>query len=111
MVYVYAEVLNPYDTSPPLAIGMFVDAEIEGKKIKDAFLVPNSSIKDDTYINTIDDENYLRIKEVEILGVVNDYLVIKGDIKEGERVVTSPLNNAEDGMALTPILLDKNIDG
>ena len=111
LVYVYAEVLNPYDTSPPLAIGMFVDAEIEGKKIKDAFLVPNSSIKDDTYINTIDDENYLRIKEVEILGVVNDYLVIKGDIKEGERVVTSPLNNAEDGMALTPILLDKNIDG
>ena len=111
LVYVYAEVLNPYDTSPPLAIGMFVDAEIEGKKISDAFLIPNSSITDDTFINTIDDENYLRIKEVEVLGVVDDYLVIKGDIKEGVRVVTSPLNNAEDGMALTPILLDKNIDG
>ena len=111
LVYVYAEVLNPYDTSPPLAIGMFVDAEIEGKKISDAFLIPNSSITDDTFINTIDDENYLRIKEVEVLGVVDDYLVIKGDIKEGIRVVTSPLNNAEDGMALTPILLDKNIEG
>ena len=111
VVYVYAEVLNPYDTSPPLAIGMFVDAEIEGKKISDAFLIPNSSITDDTFINTIDDENYLRIKEVEVLGVVDDYLVIKGDIKEGIRVVTSPLNNAEDGMALTPILLDKNIEG
>ncbi len=111
LVYVYAEVLNPYDTSPPLAIGMFVDAEIEGKKISDAFLIPNSSITDDTFINTIDDENYLRIKEVEVLGVVDDYLVIKGDIKEGVRVVTSPLNNAEDGMALTPILLDKNIEG
>ena len=97
---------------PGLArVGYGIIDEIEGKKIKDAFLVPNSSIKDDTYINTIDDENYLRIKEVEILGVINDYLVIKGDIKEGERVVTSPLNNAEDGMALTPILLDKNIDG
>ena len=111
LVYVYAEVLNLYDTSPPLAIGMFVDAEIEGKKISDAFLIPNSSITDDTFINTIDDENYLRIKEVEVLGVVDDYLVIKGDIKEGVRVVTSPLNNAEDGMALTPILLDKNIEG
>ena len=111
LVYVYAEVLNPYDTSPPLAIGMFVDAEIEGKKISDAFLIPNSSITDDTFIYTIDEENYLRIKEVEVLGVVDDYLVIKGDIKEGVRVVTSPLNNAEDGMALTPILLDKNIEG
>ena len=90
---------------------MFVDAEIKGKKIKDAFLIPNSSVTDETVIYTIDDENYLRIKAIEILGVVDDYLVVKGNIKEGMRVVASPLNSAIDGMALTPILLDKNIDG
>lgn len=111
LVYVYAEVLNPYDQTPPLAIGMFVDAEIEGKKINDAFLIPNSAVTNNTSIYSIDDENYLRIKKIEILGVVNDYLVVKGDIKENMRVVASPLNDAEDGMALTPILLDKNIDG
>ena len=44
LVYVYAEVVNPYQQSPPLAIGMFVDAIIEGKTIKDGFLVPNSAI-------------------------------------------------------------------
>ena len=85
--------------------------KIKGKKIKDAFLIPNSSVTDETVIYTIDDENYLRIKAIEILGVVDDYLVVKGNIKEGMRVVASPLNSAIDGMALTPILLDKNIDG
>ena len=58
LVYVYAEVMNPYDQTPPLAIGMFVDAEIEGKTIKDAFLIPNSSITNDGAIYTIDNENY-----------------------------------------------------
>ena len=111
LVYVYAEVMNPYDQTPPLAIGMFVDAEIEGKTIKDAFLIPNSSITNDGAIYTIDNENYLRIKKIEIFGVVNDYLVVKGDINEGMRVVASPLNTAEEGMALTPILLDKDIGG
>jgi RND family efflux transporter MFP subunit len=111
LVYVYAEVLNPYGQSPPLAIGMFVNAEIEGKKIENGFLIPNSAITDESLVYIIDDEDYLRIKKVEVLGADNDNLVVKGAIKEGDRVVASPLNNAKDGMALTPILLNKNIDG
>ena len=111
LVYVYAEVLNPYGQSPPLAIGMFVNAEIEGKKIENGFLIPNSAITDESLIYIIDDEDYLRIKKVEVLGADNDNLVVKGAIKEGDRIVSSPLNNAKDGMALTPILLNKNIDG
>ena len=111
LVYVYAEVLNPYDQSPPLAIGMFVNAEIEGKKIENGFLIPSSAITDESLVYIIDDEDYLRIKKVEVLGADNDNLVVKGAIKEGDRVVASPLNNAKDGMALTPILLNKNIDG
>jgi len=111
LVYVYAEVLNPYGQSPPLAIGMFVNAEIEGKKIENGFLIPSSAITDESLVYIIDDEDYLRIKKVEVLGADNDNLVVKGAIKEGDRVVASPLNNAKDGMALTPILLNKNIDG
>ena len=33
LVYAYAEVMNPYDKNPPLAIGTYVDAEIEGNFI------------------------------------------------------------------------------
>ncbi len=111
LVYVYAEVINPYQQSPPLAIGMFVDAIIEGKTIKDGFLVPNSAINNNSNIYAIDKNNNLEIREIEVLGTENDYVIIKGEINEGERVVVSPLNNAKIGMGLKPILLNKNISG
>jgi len=111
LVYVYAEVVNPYQQSPPLAIGMFVDAVIEGKTIKDGFLVPNSAINNNSDIYIINASDNLEIRKIEVLGTENDYVIIKGEISEGERVVVSPLNNAKTGMALKPILLNKNIDG
>ena len=111
LVYVYAEVINPYQQSPPLAIGMFVDAIIDGKTIKDGFLVPNSAINNNSNIYAIDKNDNLEIREIEVLGTENDYVIIKGEINEGERVVVSPLNNAKIGMGLKPILLDKNISG
>ena len=109
LVYVYAEVVNPYQQSPPLAIGMFVDAVIEGKTIKNGFLVPNSAINNNSNIYVINTNDNLEIRKIEVLGTENDYVIIKGEISEGERVVVSPLNNAKEGMALKPILLDKNI--
>jgi RND family efflux transporter MFP subunit len=109
LVYVYAEVINPYQQSPPLAIGMFVDAVIEGKTIKNGFLVPNSAINNNSNIYVINTNANLEIRKIEVLGTENDYVIIKGEISEGERVVVSPLNNAKEGMALKPILLDKNI--
>jgi len=111
LVYVYAEVINPYQQSPPLAIGMFVDAIIDGKTIKDGFLVPNSAINNNSNIYAIDKNDNLEIRDIEVLGTENDYVIIKGEINEGERVVVSPLNNAKIGMGLKPILLDKNISG
>tara|TARA_B100001769_G_scaffold26447_1_gene17420 strand:- start:290 stop:1468 length:1179 start_codon:yes stop_codon:yes gene_type:complete len=111
LVYVYAEVINPYQQSPPLAIGMFVDAVIEGKTIKDGFLIPNSAINNNSKIYIINKSDNLEIREIEVLGTENDNVIIKGEISEGERVVVSPLNNAKDGMALKPILLNKNITG
>ena len=110
LVYVYAEVVNPYQQSPPLAIGMFVDAVIEGKIIKDGFLVPNSAINNNSDIFIINASDSLEIRKIEVLGTENDYVIIKGEISEGERVVVSPLNNAKSGMALKPILLNKDIN-
>ena len=88
---------------------MFVDAIIEGKLIEDGFLVPNSALNDNSKIYIINKNDNLEIREVEVLGTENDYVIIKGDITEGERVVVSPLNNAKIGMSLKPILLKKNI--
>ena len=61
LVYAYAEVLNPYDAEPPLAIGTYVDAEIEGSFIMDGYLVSISAIKNENKIYIIDQNNKLKI--------------------------------------------------
>ncbi len=86
LVYAYAEVLNPYDAEPPLAIGTYVDAEIEGIFIKDGYSVSISAIKNENKIYIIDQNNKLRIKEVEIAGTEDDNVIVMG-ITENDMVI------------------------
>jgi len=106
LVYAYAEVLNPYDAEPPLAIGTYVDAEIEGSFIMDGYLVSISAIKNENKIYIIDQNNKLRIKEIEIAGTDGDNVIVKG-ISDKDRVIVSTLNSGIEGMELTPMLLGK----
>lgn len=110
LVYAYAEVLNPYDESPPLAIGTYVDAEIQGSFIEGGFIIPISSIKNENKIYVIDQNNKLQIKEIEIFGTDEDNVIIRGDITEDEMIIVSAMNSGFEGMELTPMLLEKNTE-
>jgi RND family efflux transporter MFP subunit len=109
LVYAYAEVLNPYDAKPPLAIGTYVDAEIDGNFITDGYLVPISAIKNENKIYIIDQDNKLRIKEIEISGTDGENVIVKG-INDEDMVIVSTLNSGIEGMELTPMLLSKDKD-
>ena len=107
LVYAYAEVLNPYDAEPPLAIGTYVDAEIDGNFITDGYLVPIAAIKNENKIYIIDQNNKLRIKEIEISGTEDENVIVKG-INDEDMVIVSTLNSGIEGMELTPMLLSKD---
>ncbi len=106
LVYAYAEVLNPYDEDPPLAIGTYVDAEIEGNFISNGFILPIAAIKNDNEIYVIDQNSKLKIKKIEIVGTEEDKVIVKGDISELDMVVISTINTGYEGMQLTPMILE-----
>ena len=108
LVYAYAEVLNPYDEDPPLAIGTYVDAEIEGNFISNGFILPIAAIKNDNEIYVIDQNSKLKIKKIEIIGTEEDKVIVKGDISELDMVVISTINTGYEGMELTPMILESN---
>ena len=108
LVYGYAEVLYPYEEDPPLAIGTYVDAEIEGKKIREGFILPNSSLKNENTIYVIDANDRLKIKKIEVVGTDGDNIIVKGEINLNERIIISTLNSGYEGMQLTPMMLEKN---
>ena len=103
MVHVVAEVRDPYAASsdpsrPPLASGMFVEAEIEGRTVDDVVILPWSALRGRDQVLVVDDSNRLRFRQVEILRSTSEEVLIRSGLAEGEAVCISALDTVTDGM-------------
>lgn len=101
MINVVARVLSPYEPTedkPPLSVGLFVSAEIEGNSFDDVVVLPRSALRGDSRVYVVDAENRLQIRDVVVLREVNDEVYIQGGLEAGERVCISPLETAVEGM-------------
>ena len=104
--YVVAQVKNPYGRSqnnhPPLKVGMFVKAEIEGKTLKDVFVMPRSTLREGRYLLLIDEENRLSKRTVDILWSDRQNIVVAESLKNGDLLCLTPLPFAADGAVVKP---------
>ena len=106
MVNVIAQVEAPYATkgdTPPLAIGLFVEAEIIGNTRDDIFVLPRSALQVNEQIYIIDKDNKLQFRDVDILRAVGEQLYIQGGLAPGETVCLSTVSNAIEGMVVRPV--------
>lgn len=101
----YAEVRDPYttgsDNGVPLAAGLFVTAEIDGRVIDEAVVVPRAALRGENQVYVITSNNTLEIRNVEIATSDRNRAVMIGGLEPGERVVTSPVRAPANGMAVT----------
>jgi len=105
MVNVIAQVEAPYATkgdTPPLAIGLFVEAEILGNTREDIFVLPRSALQANEQIYIVDSNNKLQFRDVDILRAVGEQLYIQGGLTAGEIVCMSTVSNAIEGMVVRP---------
>ncbi len=102
MVGVVARVEDPYrpDPSgrPPLAVGMFVHAAIFGRTGRDLAVLPVAALRDGDRVAVIDEEDRLRLREVEVVRRESGRILVASGIEAGERVCLSPLDILVDGM-------------
>jgi RND family efflux transporter MFP subunit len=103
MIFAVAQVKNPYGRGdnrkrPPLASGLFVDAEILGKTATNVVVVPRSALRGPDRLLVVDSENRLRFREVNVLRAGREEVIIRSGLKDGERICTSPLDVVVDGM-------------
>jgi RND family efflux transporter MFP subunit len=107
MISVIAQVEAPYKTSgdrPPLAVGLFVEAEILGRIAHNIYRVPRSALQANEQIYIIRDDNTLEFRDVHILRVVGEDIYISDGLESGETVCLSTLNNAIQGMSVRPVV-------
>lgn len=106
MVHAVAQVQDPYARTasgrPPLAVGMYVQAEILGDVAENVATIPRSALRNGTQLWVLDAEDRLRTREVEILRIDADTAIVGAGLESGERVVLSSLELATEGMRVAP---------
>ena len=107
MIYAIAEVEDPYGAAAhdgaPLAVGMFVSAEIEGADSQVAMVLPRLALRNADKVYVVNDENRLEIRTVTILSTSEDLVMVAKGVEPGEKVVTSTIPAAVDGMEVRAI--------
>ena len=108
MIHVVARAENPYGRSqdnnrPPLAAGLFVQAEIFGKQYKNIYEVPRKAIKSGSQVLVIEQENKLYARDVKILRLDAETAYISEGLDNGEMICLSKLDTFVDGMLVEPV--------
>lgn len=95
---VIAAVVDPFGTTPenankpPLKIGQFVNATIQGRTIDDIVVIPNKAIREGNYVFVSEDLRLVR-KPVTIAWQDDRNALINSGLQAGDLVVTTSLNS------------------
>ena len=105
MVTLVARVEDPYGRTvggdrPPLAVGLFVDAFIEGRRVEEAYVLPRTALHPQDRVLVLDSEGRAHFRSVSVLREERDRVVIDDGLEPGEVVVVSPTPGAIEGMRL-----------
>lgn len=106
MIYGVARVDNPEVRDiehPPLLVGLFVHAEIAGRIVDDVVRLPRTAMRDHNQVLVVDEDNRLRFRDVALLRMEHDEVLISSGLQAGERVCISPLQVVVEGMKVQPV--------
>jgi RND family efflux transporter MFP subunit len=100
MIHVVIRVDHPYDRKPPLAVGLFVQVEIEGIAVADAVRIPVAALREGNIVWVVNDENRLHFQQVVPGRMDGDTVLITEGLEDGDRVVISRHSVVTDGMTV-----------
>jgi RND family efflux transporter MFP subunit len=108
MIHAVARVPDPYGRGddpdrPPLSVGLFVEAEILGRRVDDVVVIPREALHGGDQVAVVDDEGRLHLRAVEVLKRNRESVVLRSGIEAGERICTSPLGISIEGMQVQTI--------
>lgn len=94
---------NSAREQPPLIVGLFVNASIRGREVENVVRLPRSAMRDGSQVLVVDESNRLHFRQVDVLRIEHDEVIVQGGLIAGERVCLSPLQAVVDGMEINPI--------
>ena len=107
-VYGTVRIEDPYgdshaDSDMPLAVGLYVDAEIQGRTIVDAVQIAAEGLRAGNEVFVIDGEGLLDVRQVDVIHRNRDIVMLASGVEAGERVIVSAIRNPVRGMRLQAV--------
>jgi RND family efflux transporter MFP subunit len=107
-VYGTVRIEDPYgeihaDSGMPLAVGLYVDAEIQGRTIVDAVQIAAEGLRAGDEVFVIDGEGLLDVRQVDVIHRNRDMVMLASGVEAGERVIVSAIRNPVRGMRLQAV--------
>ena len=84
----------------PLAVGQFVQANIFGIEISDIFILPRSSVRNES-VWVVDRLMLMRNRSVKVLRNEGDFALIGEGFEPGDRLLTSRVSSLVNGLKVT----------
>lgn len=102
-----AQVEDPYglrqsSNLPPLSIGSFVNATLEGIAVANVVTLPHSAVRNGNQVMIMDSEQRLRVRVVNVLRSDAERVYIDSGLVDGEQVIVSPVPVPIEGMRVVP---------
>ncbi len=104
-LYVVAQVDDPYgrqpDGKPPLKVGQFLEAEIQGRTLSGAYVLPRKAVRANDEVFLVTPESRIHRKRVEVAWRDDEHVVVTSGIEAGDRLSLTALSYAPDGAPVT----------
>lgn len=105
VLYGIARIDDPYGETAervgaPLPVGLFVDAEIEGRIVDNAYVMPRSALRGANTVYVAQEGGLLSIRNVSVITSSPERLVVSSGVGTDDMVVTSPVRAASEGMRI-----------
>jgi multidrug efflux pump subunit AcrA (membrane-fusion protein) len=90
----------PYAGPVALVPGTFVQATVEGRTLPSLHSIPRSALRDDGTVLILDAQDRLEIRPVTLFQRTGDEVLIDSGLRDGDRLITTPLVTIVPGMPL-----------
>jgi multidrug efflux pump subunit AcrA (membrane-fusion protein) len=99
------EVIDPYGAAAeasgmPLAIGLFVDAEVDGALFTDIIELPREALRGADEVFVAQRDGTLSIRTATVVYSGRDRAIVSSGVEPGDMIVTSPVLSPRDGMKI-----------
>ena len=107
-IYGQIEVKSPYkenvsQNNMPLAVGLYVKAEIQGRKITDATVIPRDGLRAGNNVFVINSEERLDVRKVHVVHSSEKIAIIGSGVQPDDRIIVSSIRNPIPGMRIAAL--------